>query len=155
MTPILILGIGNILLRDEGVGVHVVREIRKRTLPAEVEVYDGGTFGIDLIDTIAGRRLCLVIDAVQADAPPGTVLKFGPEEMAAKETRDMSLHQLGLLETLSMARQLGCAPAAVVIFGVVPKDMAPGLDLSAEVAAVVPKVVDLVLEELAQASPGV
>ncbi len=154
MTPILVLGIGNILLRDEGVGVHVVREIRKRTLPAEVEVYDGGTFGIDLIDTIAGRRLCLVIDAVQSDAPPGTVLKFGPEEMAAKETRDMSLHQLGLLETLAMARQLGCAPAAVVIFGVVPKDMAPGLDLSAEVAAVVPKVVDLVLEELAQASPG-
>ena len=154
MTPILVLGIGNILLRDEGVGVHVVQEIQKRAVPEGVEVCDGGTFGIDLIDTIAGRRKVIVIDAVQADAAPGTVLKFGPEDMAAKEIRDMSLHQLGLLETLTMAQQLGCAPDEVVIFGIVPKEMTPGLELSAEVAAVVPKVVELVMAELAQTTPG-
>jgi hydrogenase maturation protease len=154
MTPILVLGIGNILLRDEGVGVHVVKEIQKRAVPEGVEVYDGGTFGIDLIDTIAGRRKVIVIDAVQSDAAPATVLKFGPEDMAAKETRDMSLHQLGLLETLTMTQQLGCAPDEVVIFGIVPKEMTPGLELSAEVAAIVPKVVELVMAELAETPSG-
>lgn len=77
----------------------------------------------------------------------------GPEpfvnpQFAIRNSQSLSLHQVGLLETLLMARQLGCAPEEVVIFGIVPKDMSPGLELSEEVAAVVPKVVELVLAEL-------
>jgi hydrogenase maturation protease len=157
MATVLILGIGNILLRDEGVGVHVVQEIEARVargevrLSEDVEVYDGGTFGIDLVDAIANRRKVIVIDAVQADAPPATVLKFRGADLALKKTADLSLHQVGLLETLAMARQLGCEPQEVVIFGIVPKDMGSGLELSAEVAAVVPQVVKLALAELGPA----
>jgi hydrogenase maturation protease len=154
MTPYLILGIGNILLSDEGVGVHVVETIQSQAaagqirLPEDVDVFDGGTFGIDLIDTLAGRRKVICIDAVAFDGPPGTVIRFSAADLAEKKTADMSLHQLGLLETLQMARQLGCAPQEVVIFGIVPKDISPGLEMTAEVAAVVPKVIDLVLKEL-------
>jgi len=180
MTPTLVLGIGNILLKDEGVGVHVVQALHNAETPPGVELYDGGTFGIDLIDTIAGRKRVIVVDAVQADKPPATVLRFTDKELriadcglrieteapgraggfyphacvgldpqfAIRNSQSLSLHQVGLLETLLMARQLGCAPEEVVIFGIVPKDMSPGLELSEEVAAVVPKVVELVLAEL-------
>jgi len=160
MKPILVLGIGNILLKDEGVGVHAVRELTARaergrpTLPDDVELYDGGTFGIDLLDTIANRRKVIVIDAVRADAAPGTVLRFTAADLVRPGRPDLSLHQVGLFETLAMARQLGCAPEEVVIFGIVPMALEPGLELSPQVAAVVPRVVDLVLAELNKRDQG-
>jgi hydrogenase maturation protease len=173
MKPILVLGIGNILLKDEGAGVHVVRELSVRAergrpaLPDGVELYDGGTFGIDLLDTLANRRKVIVIDAVRpvlrstrtgaeggADAAPGTVLRFTAADLAQREEADLSLHQVGLFETLAMARQLGCAPEEVVIFGIVPATLESGLELSPEVAAVVPKVVELVLAELDNRDKG-
>jgi len=160
MHPILVLGIGNILLKDEGAGVHAVRDLTARAergrlaLPDDVELCDGGTFGIDLLDTIANRRKVIVIDAVRADAAPGTVLRFTAADLAQREEADLSLHQVGLFETLAMARQLGCAPEEVVIFGIVPATLESGLELSPEVAAVVPKVVELVLAELDNRDKG-
>ena len=76
--PTLILGIGNLLLKDEGVGVHVVQALRGRKIPDGVEVVDGGTFGLDLIDIFAGRRKVIFIDAMLSKAPPATVLRFSP-----------------------------------------------------------------------------
>jgi hydrogenase maturation protease len=160
MNPTLVLGIGNILLKDEGVGVHAVRELAARAerggSPGRhgVELYDGGTFGIDLLDTLANRRKVIVIDAVRADAAPGTVLRFTAADLVRPGRPDLSLHQVGLFETLAMARQLGCAPEEVVIFGIVPMALDPGLELSPEVAAVVPKVVELVLAELDNRDKG-
>jgi len=154
--PYLVLGIGNLLLKDEGVGVHVVRAIEARVaagdlaLPEGVEVCDGGTLGMDLLDLIEDRRKVIVVDAVEADAAPATVLCFTAEDLARREAVDLSLHQLGLFEMLAMARYLGRAPQEVVIFGIVPKDMSPGLELSAEVAAVVPEVIQRVLAEIAE-----
>jgi hydrogenase maturation protease len=154
MKPLLILGIGNILLRDEGIGVHVIEAIEARvaagtlTLSDDVDLYDGGTFGIDLIDIIADRRRVVCIDAVQADIPPATVIRFTSDEMARKDAADMSLHQVGLLETLEMARQLGCAPKEVILFGVAPKELSPGLEMTPEVSALIPRIIDLVLKEI-------
>ena len=68
--------------------------------------------------------------------------------MAQKQAADLWLHPLGLLETLIMARQLGCAPQEVIIFGIVPRDISPGLEMTPEVAAVVPKIIEAVLAEL-------
>lgn len=147
-APTLVLGIGNILLRDEGVGVRLIEEMRQRPVPEGVELFDGGTFGIDLMDTIASRRKVIVVDAVDAEGKPGTIFKFGGQDLAARGDASLSLHDVGLLETLLMARQLGCEPKEVVIFGIKPKTIRPGLKLSREVAAAVPKVVELVMEEL-------
>jgi hydrogenase maturation protease len=163
MASILVLGIGNILLMDEGVGVHIVQEMTDRAakgtlkLPDDVELVDGGTFGIDLLERLAGRRKVIVIDAVQVTAEeasdpskigPGAILRFTADGIARRQTADLSLHQIGLFETLSMARQLGSAVGDVVIFGIVPKTLESGLELSPEVAAAVPKVIDLVLAEI-------
>ncbi len=147
-APILVLGIGNILLRDEGVGVRVIEALADASLPAGVETLDGGTSGADLLDAIADRRRLIVVDAVDAKAAPGSVLRFTPDELAADDTRTVSLHEFGLLETLAAARRLGCAPAEVVILGVQPKVVAAGLELSAEVAAAVPGVIERVRAEI-------
>ena len=146
--PILVLGIGNILLRDEGVGVRVIEQMQKMHLPDDVELVDGGTAGADLLDVLAERQKVIVIDAVQADCDPGTVLRFAADELVQPDGVGMSLHELGLGEALTMTRQLGCAPKDVVVFGIKPKDTGSGLELSEEVEASVPKVVELILAEI-------
>jgi len=148
MTPTLVLGIGNILLKDEGVGVRVIEAMRGAALPEGVELADGGTFGIDLVDLIADRPRVIVIDAADAPGEPGTIFRFGAEDLAARGSVSLSLHDVGLPETLQMARHLGCAPKEVVIFGIKPRQITPGLDLTPEVAAAVPKVIEAVLTEL-------
>ncbi|UCG15951.1 MAG: hydrogenase maturation protease [Phycisphaerales bacterium] len=140
---------GNILLRDEGVGVRVVEAMERLELPPEVELFDGATAGLDLVDVLADRCKVIVIDAIDGDSKPGTVLRLTPEDVAPQEDRGVSLHEIGLLETLMVARQLGVAPQETIIFGVKPHDVGCGLDLSAEMARLVPRIIGLVLAELA------
>ena len=148
--PILVLGIGNILLRDEGVGVRVIEQMQEMRLPDDVELVDGGTAGADLLDVLADRKKVIVIDAVQADCEPGTVLRFTADDLVRPDGVGVSLHELGLGEALTMTRQLGCAPENVVVFGIKPKATACGLELSDEIAALIPNVIKLVLEEIAR-----
>ena len=146
--PILVLGIGNILLRDEGVGVRAIEVLADRALPAEIELLDGGTAGADLVDAIAGRKKVLVVDAMDAGEKPGTVYRFTEKDLLEGEAGALSLHEFGLLETLQMARELKCAPEEVIIFGVQPKSISPGLELTAEISAALPGVIEVVLAEL-------
>jgi hydrogenase maturation protease len=148
--PILVLGIGNILLRDEGVGVRVIEQMQNMHLPDDVELVDGGTAGADLLDVLAERKKVIVIDAVQADCEPGTVLRFTANDLVQPDGVGMSLHELGLGEALTMTKQLGCAPADVVVFGIKPKDISCGLELSEQISASIPKVVELVLSEISK-----
>jgi hydrogenase maturation protease len=150
MTPVLILGIGNILLRDEGIGVRVIEAMRDVPLPEGVEILDGGTSGADLIDEIADRRKLIVIDAVKTDVEPAAIFRFTDKDLLARTEGTVSLHEFGLVETLLAAKHLGCAPQEVVIYGIQPKEISSGLNLSAEIAAVVPEVIRLVLEEAAR-----
>jgi hydrogenase maturation protease len=148
--PVLVLGIGNILLRDEGVGVRVIEQMQKIPLPDDVELIDGGTAGADLLDVLAERRKVIVIDAIQADCEPGTVLRFTADELTQPDGVGMSLHELGLGGALAMTKQLGCEPKEVVVFGIKPRDISCGLELSKEITASLPKVVELVLAEIAK-----
>jgi len=148
--PLLVLGIGNILLRDEGLGPHVIKELQKMELPSFVELLDGGTAGADLIDFICDRRKVIVIDAIQADVEPGSILRMTASDLISNLQQNVSLHEFGLIETLSMAKQLNCAPQEVVIFGVKPEDIRCGTELSEKMTKVVPKVIDLIISELHQ-----
>jgi hydrogenase maturation protease len=154
ILPVLVLGIGNILLRDEGVGVRVVEAMRDVPLPVDTELVDGGTAGADLVDLLADRRKVIVIDALDAEVEPGAVFRLGPDELLPRDGEMISLHQLGLVESLAMARQLRCVPEEVVIFGVQPRQISPGLELSAEVQDAVPKVIEAVLLELQNGEPN-
>ena len=148
--PVLVLGIGNILLRDEGFGPHVIKELQKMELPSFVELLDGGTAGADLIDFICNRRKVIVIDAIQADVEPGSILRMTAADLTKNLHQGISLHEFGLVETLLMAKQLGCAPKEVVIFGVKSEDKSCGTELTEKMAKALPKVIELIYSELRQ-----
>ena len=144
---VLILGIGNLILKDEGIGVHVVRALEEIELHPEVELIDGGTATMDLLSLIHKAERIIIVDALKAGGVPGTLYRCLPEELEDTSERPLSLHQVGLLDVLGMARQLG-GSAAVVIIGVEPKEISWGLDLTEELRAAVPKVVEAVCAEL-------
>jgi hydrogenase maturation protease len=129
--------------------VHVISTLRERELPDDVELLDGGTASFDLLDTLAGRRQVIIIDAVRTGSEPGTIFRFTPEDISSCGEQLTSLHQVGLLETLDLVDHLlDSPPEEVIILGVEPKEIGWGLELSAEVEAAVPKVIELIMSEL-------
>ncbi len=145
---ILVLGIGNMLMRDDGIGVHVVNALRPHEPLPGADLMDGGTSGVDLVDEIADRPKVIVIDAMDGGGAPGTVYRITPADLMIGREQLLSLHEYGFLSTMETARQLGCPPRDVVIFGVQPESIELDLEMSPAVAAAVPKVVALVLKEL-------
>ena len=148
VRPLLVLGIGNILLSDEGIGVRVVEAMRELSLPAHVELCDGGTGGLDLVEMIADRQKVVVVDAMQTDAPPGTILRLTPDDLVSPAPGRLSVHEVSLLDALAMARQIGEPPGEVVILGVQPGLIDWGLELTPEIANVVPELIRRVRTEL-------
>jgi len=146
--PVLVLGIGNILMRDEGVGVHTAAELIKRPLPEYVEVLDGGTSGADLLDFIADRRKVVIIDAADADVEPGTILKLKPDDLEETGCCTISLHEFGVAQTILAARHLNCAPKEAVIIAVKPYELSAGIGLSKQMQKRVPILLEAVLEEI-------
>lgn len=145
---ILVLGVGNILLKDEGVGVRVVEALRSRDLPPGVELMDGGTLGLDLMSPISRADHLIVVDAVRAGDEPGVVYRFRADEVDVKRMPITSLHQVSLFEVLSLCKQIGEAPREVVVIGVEPKEIDWGLELTPEIQQRVEQVVELVLQEI-------
>ena len=145
---ILVLGVGNLLLKDEGVGVHVVRKLQALSLPDNVEVMDGGTLGFDLIFEMQGRKKVIIIDAVKADQKPGTLYRFSGEDVEHFPKTRLSVHDFDLSDVIHSAELVGGKPDEVVFIGVEPKDMSAGLELSPEVEKKIPKIIELVMEEI-------
>ena len=146
--PILVLGLGNILLRDEGIGVRVVQTLQSMDLPEAVEALDGATAGLGLLDILADRRKVIVVDALDGEYPPGTVVRLTPENLAPPNGGAVSLHGLGLVEVLKLSERLGISPDEVVILGVKPASLEYGLELSAELNELLPRIIELVLDEI-------
>ncbi len=146
--PILILGVGNNIQKDDGIGVHVLEELQKLSLPQNIELFDGGTAGFDLIGVVSDREKVIVIDAVNGGQPPGTIYKFSPEDLKVKNILYDSLHQLGIIESLQMAKLMDQYPKECVIFGVEPQNIEWGLELTEPLKVKVPKIIELVLKEL-------
>ena len=137
---------GNLLYRDEGVGVHVVQEMKKMALPEHIELLDIGTSTMDLISYLKGIKKLIVIDAMKAGGNPGTIYKCTPEDLLPKDEGPISLHEIGLLETLNMAKKMGMEMDTVVI-GVEPKIFDWGMELSEEVKDRILIVIEAILKE--------
>jgi len=149
VTRTLVLGVGNILLQDEGVGVRVVEQLQENyTFPEEVQVLDGGTMGLDLLHYLEGVDHLLVIDAVDARQPPGSVVRLTDGEIPAFLGRKLSPHQIGLADLLSVASLRDLAPRETVLIGVQPASLETELSLSPTVRAQLPAIIDMVVEEL-------
>jgi hydrogenase maturation protease len=149
---ILVLGVGNILMTDDSVGVRVVEEIgRMFDIPDGVEILDGGTSGIELLTHIRDKTHLIVIDALKCGRAPGTVVRVEGEDMPAKFMTRISPHQLGLSDLLAAAKLTGEIPARMVLFGIEPKRIELGLGLSDEVKAGFEKLVEIVVDEIRNA----
>jgi hydrogenase maturation protease len=147
----LVLGLGNILLSDEGVGVRVVERLQERyAFPSEVQMLDGGTLGLDLMLYVESADRLLVVDALDTGATPGTVARLEGEEVPAFFSLKISPHQMGLADLLAAARLCDCYPEEVVLWGVQPEVMDVGLELSPAIATQVETLVDKVLAELSR-----
>jgi hydrogenase maturation protease len=143
---ILIVGIGNMLCRDEGVGVQVIQQMEFMELPGHIELLDMGTSTMDLISHLEGVKKLIVIDAMKTGGAPGAIYKCKPEDLMPKGEEPISLHEVGLLETLTMAKKMGMEIDTVII-GVEPKVIDWGLELSEEVKKKIPAIIEAVLKE--------
>ena len=145
---VLILGVGNILLRDDGFGVHLIQSLEETAFPPNVQILEAGTVSHQLIPAFRSIDYLIVIDAVEAGDVPGSIFKFSPEDMNFHSEQKISLHQISLTDVLQMAELTGAKPKTVII-AVQPKDVSTwGLELSDEVRMAMPKVKKIILEEL-------
>ncbi len=152
-TRIGILGVGNLLLGDEGFGVHVVQRLQEShcCFPENVEILDGGTAGIMLAPFMEDKDVLFVIDVVNLTDDPGTIHIYENKDVRAGniQTR-MSPHQVGLLEILDLCRLRGKAPARIEMITVVPADLSTRIGLSPELEETVDPVIDILLSRLAK-----
>jgi len=139
-----IIGVGNLLLKDEGIGVHVVQALEKLGIEG-VKLIDGGT-SPDFPFLVQGLKKLLVIDAAQLGGEPGTVYRFPLSELEIEPRAGLSLHEVGLIENLKLAQALG-GPGEVMIIGVEPAEIGWGLGLSPVLREKFPRILALVLEE--------
>ena len=145
---ILVLGIGNTILKDEGVGVRVAERMMKMPLPPEVEVMDGGIKGLDLLYFIEGRQKVIVVDAVKAEAPSGTLFRFTDKDLAAKKGVLRSAHGIDFSDVVALAGFTGTKPPEIVFLGIEPEDLSVSMELSPKIEEMVPVLINLVMKEI-------
>ena len=147
---VVVLGVGNVLMSDEGVGVHAVDALQQRYVLADgVEVVDGGTTGMELLPELQGADRLIVVDAVRVGRPPASVVRLEGDEVPAFFKTKLSPHQVGLSDILAALRFSGKAPEQVVLIGVEPLSLDLAMELSPQVAACMDQVLALVTAELA------
>jgi hydrogenase maturation protease len=148
---ITVLGVGNILLSDEGVGVRVVERLsRQYVFPDNVQVLDGGVLGVRLMGIIAGTDILIVVDAVKNQQAPGTLYRLADEKVPRRVLAKQSMHQMDLPEVLALCNAIDKNPRTIVV-GVEPKDMITmAVELTPLIAARVDDLVAMVLKELKQ-----
>ena len=149
---VLVLGVGNVMMGDEGLGVQVARNLLQNyVFPPEVEVIDGGTGGLSLLSYIRSARRVIVIDAIQAGAEPGSIFMFDSDQLEETGGVKTSVHDIGIIDVLKTAGLLDDhAPATII--GVQPGKMDEfGGGLSPEVGDKIGRVIQMVLDHLAEA----
>lgn len=146
---ILVLGVGNILLGDEGAGVKAVELMQERyDFSDNVEFVDGGTAGFELLSFLDDKTDLFIFDAIIDDAKPGTVKKFNLDNPPAFFQDRISPHQLGLSEMLSTAALTDDLPENITLFGIVPKTVDTGMELTGPVTAGVEQMIEMAIDDL-------
>jgi len=144
-----VLGIGNLIMTDDGVGVRVVQRLAEGyVFPPEVTILDGGTLGLDLLAHLEGVQRLLIIDAMETGGPTGTIVRMTGEEIPVVFETKLSPHQMGLKDLLAVSVLRGITPPEMVLLGVQPGNIEMGIELSPAVEAQLDTLVDRALREL-------
>jgi len=143
-----VVGIGNELLGDDGVGIHVIGELEKRGVPSATTLIEAGTAVDMLWDEIVGAGKVIVVDAVKGGGPPGSVYRYLYGECPEGHGVTQSGHEVGLRDKLVALELMGCTLPQVVVIGIEPERVEFGAGLSSCLRNRLPAVVDIVLEEI-------
>ena len=149
---VVVLGVGNLLMGDEGLGIRCVEAVEKLPLPANVRCIDGGTSTHELLEDLENLDALIILDAVASGQPPGTLVRLENEQIPSAFSNKMSPHQHGINDLLATLKLLGREPGHVVLIGVEPAVMKLSMELSPLVAGVMPEMIALVSKELAALS---
>lgn len=148
-AKVLVLGIGNLLIGDEGVGCRTAEELARRyTFPPTVECVDGGTAGFELLTMIDDKEHLILIDALKNDQPPGTVVLVEDEHVPQAFLARTTPHQLGICDVLAAAQLSDTMPKHLTLYGIEPKQLDVGIGLSPEVEAGMEKTIGAVVTQL-------
>ena len=149
---IVIVGIGNILCRDEGVGIHVVEELKKRDLPDYVELYDGGTGGLDVLEILERFDKAIIVDAVRGGKEPGEIYHVRLDEIDTKdgESEMVSLHELDLIAAKKIGEKAYTLPKDIILIGIEPESVELGMNLTVTIREAIPIVIQHILETIDQ-----
>ncbi len=150
---IAVIGIGNVLCSDEGVGIHVINRLKRMKLPRNVQLFDCGTNAIAVLEAMDGAKKAILIDATSSGGRPGTVRLYRVGQLSKMEDgllNLVSLHQFDLITALKVAKLTGAynIPDGLVVIGVEVKSLESSPELSEEVRAAIPKVVEMVIREI-------
>ena len=145
----LIIGLGNVLLGDEGVGVRCVEYLKSRGLGKDIKIVDGATLGLDLLEEINGFEKVVLVDAVDMGKEPGSISSFSAEQiLTVPNSEKFSLHEIGITDVVQLGKKIGYNFGNVRIVGIQPKDVSRGDSLSEKVEEKLPTLADKVLREI-------
>jgi hydrogenase maturation protease len=147
LPRIVIIGVGNLLLKDEGVGIHVIKALQEMHLPADVELIDGGTSPDLIAYTRAGDKM-IIIDCAKSGGKAGSIYRFKPEDLAAGKGTLTSVHEIGVRENLKLMEMTGNKPKEIVIIGIEPAEMDWGMELSKKLKKRLPDIIKVLLKEI-------
>lgn len=142
-----IIGIGNILLQDDGVGVHVIKQLENEKLPSTIELVDGGTSTLDTLGFFLDYNKVIVVDCLRAGLEPGTIYKIKPEDIINYKKENLSIHDVQILDVVKMANMLNKYPE-VVIFGIEPEKIAVDLEMTKIMVSKIPEIILNIKKEL-------
>jgi len=145
---LIVLGIGNILMKDDGLGVYVVQQLSKRLWPEEVEFIDAGIASFEILDVFCSADQIIVVDSMTAGGEPGTIYRAPLQELGLTVSPAVtSLHELHFTEAIKVVQMMGYNPQ-VIVFGVEPCLVELGMELTPAIAAKVPRLLELVEAEI-------
>jgi hydrogenase maturation protease len=153
-VPLLVLGLGNLLCGDDGLGAVAVHLLLRRYQPPPgVLVLDGGTLGLSLLPYLEDAEEAILVDAVRADAPAGTLLRLEGDDVAPAVASRLSVHQVGVVDLLEGARWRERYPSRLILLGLVPESLALGLTRSPAVDAGMDDLVETIVAEARRLGP--
>ena len=148
-AEVTILGVGNVILKDEGFGVRVAEYLdHNYTFPDSVQIVDGGTLGIELTQYVTGTNKLLVIDSINGGAEPGTVFRFHNDAIMEHFQDKLSAHEVGIQDVLALLTVTGHKIPDVIVIGAQPFDVEAGVGLSDGMQALLPQIVEQELKDI-------
>jgi hydrogenase maturation protease len=147
MESVAVIGIGNILRQDDGMGVHVVRQLEQEDLPSTTQVVDGGTSTLNLLGYFLDYPRIIIVDCLRGGFEPGTIYKLKPQDLTHHKEEHLSIHDVQILDVVKMANLMGAFPD-VIIFGIEPEALAFDLEMSILMRKKIPEVIQYIKKEL-------